>query len=175
MGKGGELRCNSRLQKILLGSGGAVEGFQMADGSTVTGDLYVSAMPGMCPSHPMQHRCVSPSCTAFRVLQRLPQLEAVKGDWHRGLLGGSTSTLALRMPCGMQPSPMCALCSGPAEEAPASLLGADALLQQDVPAQGRPGHQHPHVRLISALPAAQCRSDQTLSCLQGNPAAAVEV
>ena len=45
-GKGGSFRYNARLQKILLGSSGQVEGFQLADGSTVTGDLYVSAMPG---------------------------------------------------------------------------------------------------------------------------------
>ena len=46
LGKGGSFRYNSRLQKFLLGSSGQVEGFQLADGSTVTGDLYVSAMPG---------------------------------------------------------------------------------------------------------------------------------
>lgn len=45
-GKGGSFRYNSRLQKFLLGNDGQVEGFQLADGSTVTGDLYVSAMPG---------------------------------------------------------------------------------------------------------------------------------
>ena len=45
-GEGGSFRYNARLQKILLGSSGQVEGFQLADGSTVTGDLYVSAMPG---------------------------------------------------------------------------------------------------------------------------------
>ncbi len=46
MGKGGSFRYNSRLQKFVLGSNGQVEGFQLSDGSTVTGDLYVSAMPG---------------------------------------------------------------------------------------------------------------------------------
>ena len=51
-GKGGELKYNSRLQKILLGNNGQVEGFQLANGSTVTGDLYVSAMPGVYLSQP---------------------------------------------------------------------------------------------------------------------------
>ena len=46
MGKGGSFRYNARLQKFILGSNGQVEGFQLSDGSTVTGDLYVSAMPG---------------------------------------------------------------------------------------------------------------------------------
>lgn len=46
-GKGGEFKYNSRLQKILLSKNGQVEGYQLADGSTVTGDLYVSAMPGV--------------------------------------------------------------------------------------------------------------------------------
>lgn len=45
-GKGGSFRYNARLQKIQLGSDGKVEGFQLSDGSTVTGDLYLSAMPG---------------------------------------------------------------------------------------------------------------------------------
>ncbi|CAL5220389.1 g2395 [Coccomyxa viridis] len=45
VGKGGSFRYNSRLQKFILGSSGQVEGFQLSDGSTVTGDLYVSAMP----------------------------------------------------------------------------------------------------------------------------------
>lgn len=44
--KGGELQYNARLQEIQLGEDGNVTGFQLADGSTVTGDLYVSAMPG---------------------------------------------------------------------------------------------------------------------------------
>ena len=62
VGRGGQLRTKSRLQRVLLGSGGDVEGFQLADGSTVTGDLYVSAMPGMRPLHPAQIWYVSPSC-----------------------------------------------------------------------------------------------------------------
>lgn len=56
--KGGEFRYNSRVQKILLGSDGRVDGFQLANGSTVKADLYVSAMPGAirqlpstCPSY----------------------------------------------------------------------------------------------------------------------------
>ncbi len=62
VGRGGQLRTKSRLQKVLLGSGGDVEGFQLADGSTVTGDLYVSAMPGMRPLYPAQSWYVSSSC-----------------------------------------------------------------------------------------------------------------
>ena len=72
VGRGGQLRTKSRLQKVLLGSGGDVEGFQLADGSTVTGDLYVSAMPGMRPLHPAQFWYVSPSCAVQECLsQRL--------------------------------------------------------------------------------------------------------
>lgn len=44
--KGGEFRYNSRLQKIVLGADGRVDGFQLSDGSTVKADLYISAMPG---------------------------------------------------------------------------------------------------------------------------------
>ena len=43
---GGELRMNARLQSIALAAGGAVDGFRLTDGTTVRGDLYVSAMPG---------------------------------------------------------------------------------------------------------------------------------
>ena len=45
--RGGELRVNARLQNILLHpESGEVDGFRLTDGSTVRGDLYVSAMPG---------------------------------------------------------------------------------------------------------------------------------
>lgn len=46
LAKGGEFRYNARVQKILLGSDGRVDGFQLTNGSTVKADLYVSAMPG---------------------------------------------------------------------------------------------------------------------------------
>ena len=45
-GRGGELRLNSRLQSIQLSEEGLVDGFRLTDGTTVRGDLYVSAMPG---------------------------------------------------------------------------------------------------------------------------------
>ncbi|BDA45733.1 15-cis-phytoene desaturase, chloroplastic/chromoplastic [Coccomyxa sp. Obi] len=45
LAKGGEFRYNARVQKILLGSDGRVDGFQLTNGSTVKADLYVSAMP----------------------------------------------------------------------------------------------------------------------------------
>ena len=55
------------------GSAGAatatVEGFQLADGSTVTGDLYVSAMPGMRPLHTLCNTITSARHVPFRVLQ----------------------------------------------------------------------------------------------------------
>lgn len=44
--RGGEVRVNSRLQRIDLNSDGSVQSFRLADGSTVEGDLYISAMPG---------------------------------------------------------------------------------------------------------------------------------
>ena len=74
VGRGGQLRTKSRLQKVLLGSGGNVEGFQLADGSTVTGDLYVSAMPGTA-----LYTLHNTGMSACHVLSRLPQLEAVEG------------------------------------------------------------------------------------------------
>ena len=43
---GGEVRLNSRLKEILLADDGQVEGFKLTDGTVVTGDAYVSAMPG---------------------------------------------------------------------------------------------------------------------------------
>ena len=45
--RGGELRLNSRLQSIQLDEEGLVDGFRLTDGTTVRGDLYVSAMPGV--------------------------------------------------------------------------------------------------------------------------------
>lgn len=43
--KGGELRMNARLQKIALNADGSVKNFQLTNGETVEGDLYISAMP----------------------------------------------------------------------------------------------------------------------------------
>ena len=45
--RGGEMRLNSRLQSIQLDEEGLVDGFRLTDGTTVRGDLYVSAMPGV--------------------------------------------------------------------------------------------------------------------------------
>lgn len=45
---GGEIRLNSRLQKIELNEDGTVKHFALTDGTHVEGDLYVSAMPGEC-------------------------------------------------------------------------------------------------------------------------------
>lgn len=44
--KGGEVRLNSRLKEIVLNDDGTVKHFALANGQEVTGDLYVSAMPG---------------------------------------------------------------------------------------------------------------------------------
>ena len=66
VGKGGSFRYNSRLQKFILGSNGQVEGFQLSDGSTVTGDLYVSAMPGEPGPVP-----ILPLCTVLLHRSRL--------------------------------------------------------------------------------------------------------
>ena len=44
--RGGELRMNSRLQKIELNKDGTVKHFLLTDGTIVKGDIYVSAMPG---------------------------------------------------------------------------------------------------------------------------------
>jgi hypothetical protein len=45
----------------------------------------------------------------------------------------------------------CVRHSGPSEEAAARVMEGDALLQQDVAAQGRSRHQHPHVRQLRPL------------------------
>ena len=39
-------RFNARLKDIQLNNDGSVKCYRLADGSTVEGDLYVSAMPG---------------------------------------------------------------------------------------------------------------------------------
>ena len=39
-------RYNARLKEIELNEDDSVKCFRMADGTTVEGDLYVSAMPG---------------------------------------------------------------------------------------------------------------------------------
>ena len=41
-----DCRFNARLKDIQLNSDGSVKCYRLADGSTVEGDLYVSAMPG---------------------------------------------------------------------------------------------------------------------------------
>ena len=50
LARGGEVRMNSRLQRIDLRVDGSVSAFCLADGTSVQGDLYVSAMPGDSPS-----------------------------------------------------------------------------------------------------------------------------
>jgi uncharacterized protein with NAD-binding domain and iron-sulfur cluster len=42
---GGEIRTGQRLKEIVLNSDDSVKHFKMQDGSTIEGDLYVSAMP----------------------------------------------------------------------------------------------------------------------------------
>lgn len=46
---GGEIRTKQRLQQIVLNDDDTIKHFQMQDGSTIEGDLYVSAMPGSSP------------------------------------------------------------------------------------------------------------------------------
>lgn len=43
--RGGEIRMNARLKEIELNDDDSVKRFRLADGSTLEGDLYVSAMP----------------------------------------------------------------------------------------------------------------------------------
>jgi len=43
--KGGEIRMNQRVKEFVLNDDGSVKHLAMTDGSTVEGDLYVSAMP----------------------------------------------------------------------------------------------------------------------------------
>ena len=42
---GGEVRVNSPVKEILTNDDGSVAGLAMCDGSTITADMYVSAMP----------------------------------------------------------------------------------------------------------------------------------
>ncbi len=41
------MQLNACLQKIELNEDGTVEHYLLTDGSTVEGDIYVSAMPGI--------------------------------------------------------------------------------------------------------------------------------
>lgn len=43
-------RMNARIKEIELNDDDTVKCFQLADGSTIEGDLYVSAMPGRSSS-----------------------------------------------------------------------------------------------------------------------------
>lgn len=45
--QGGEVRLNSRIQKIELNKDGSVKNFVLNNGSTVEGDVYVFATPGI--------------------------------------------------------------------------------------------------------------------------------
>ena len=45
--RGGQLHTNSRLQEFQLAEDGSIAGLRLANGQTITGDLYVSAMPGI--------------------------------------------------------------------------------------------------------------------------------
>jgi 15-cis-phytoene desaturase len=44
---GREVQLNARLQKIELNEDGTVKHYLLTDGSTVEGDISVSAMPGI--------------------------------------------------------------------------------------------------------------------------------
>lgn len=44
---GGEVRLNSRIQKIELNNDGTVKSFLLNDGNMIEGDAYVFATPGI--------------------------------------------------------------------------------------------------------------------------------
>ena len=46
--KGGKLVMDARLKTIELNSDGTVKCFKLTNGQSVEGDLYISAMPGVC-------------------------------------------------------------------------------------------------------------------------------
>lgn len=51
---------NARLKEIELNDDDSVKRFKLADGSTLEGDLYVSAMPGkiyLCSTQPVSDDC----------------------------------------------------------------------------------------------------------------------
>lgn len=45
--RGGEVKLNSRVKNIALSEDGSVECLELANGESVEGDLYISAMPGV--------------------------------------------------------------------------------------------------------------------------------
>jgi hypothetical protein len=44
--RGGDVKLNSRLKTIRLNPDETVAGYELTNGEVVTGDIYVSAMPG---------------------------------------------------------------------------------------------------------------------------------
>jgi hypothetical protein len=44
--RGGDVKLNSRLKNIRLNPDETVAGYELTNGEVVTGDIYVSAMPG---------------------------------------------------------------------------------------------------------------------------------
>lgn len=47
---GGEVRLNSRIQKIELNKDGTVKNFLLNNGNVIEGDVYVFATPGILPT-----------------------------------------------------------------------------------------------------------------------------
>jgi 15-cis-phytoene desaturase len=58
---GGEVRLNARLKEVVLNEDNTVKHYLLTDGSTVEGDVYVSAMPGTFVSivNPFQQEILS--------------------------------------------------------------------------------------------------------------------
>merc|ERR1719284_2046052 len=68
---GGEVRMNARVKEIVLNEDGSVKELALTDGTSVTGDLYVSAMPVdimklLCPDR-------------WRAMPYFQQLEGLEG------------------------------------------------------------------------------------------------
>jgi len=69
--RGGEVRMNARVKEIVLNEDGSVKELALTDGTSVTGDLYVSAMPVdimklLCPDR-------------WRAMPYFQQLEGLEG------------------------------------------------------------------------------------------------
>lgn len=70
-------RYNARLKEIELNDDDSVKCFKMADGTTIEGDLYVSAMPGVLPQSQYVLMFVLPGCQCMPLLSFALLLAAV--------------------------------------------------------------------------------------------------
>ena len=83
-------RMNARLKEIELNDDDSVKCFRLVDGSTIEGDLYVSAMPGMRRPHIALHPQMS-WCTT--------QQSHLQGRFHHY----KNNSVTVTMPVSLSP------------------------------------------------------------------------